>query len=239
MFSGKSFDEYQSGTIHMTADKDERAARLKLARERADFRSARAAAIHFNWNPTTYGAHENGTNGFKSTDGKKYAEAFGVSNVWLYTGVGSIDSDDENVVPFARPAPSAPTSRLPILGMAAAGEPDRLIMLNEKVGEVDTPPALEGVEGAYALYVHGTSMLPRYAPTEMVFVHPYKPVAPGNYCVVQVGKDHHAPEGGYIKRFERWADGELVLSQLNPPQEMRFPANEVISMHRIVLGGDG
>ncbi len=133
----------------------------------------------------------------------------------------------------------ASPGKTPVLGMAAAGDPDRLVMLNDIVDEVPTPPYLAGVEGAYALFVHGTSMVPRYYPGEVVFVHPHKPLAADRFCVVQVGSDETSPEGGFIKQYKSWSDGKLVVAQFNPERVIEFPTSKVIGVHRIVgSGGD-
>lgn len=61
-----------------------------------------------------------------------------------------------------------PSGKIPILGHAAGGDPNRLVMLNDVVGDMDMPPELAGVPDGYAVYVHGTSMVPRYFPGEKV-----------------------------------------------------------------------
>lgn len=63
------------------------AKRLQVARERAGFGSAKAAAIRFGWNYETYAQHENGTRGIIRA-AARYAAAFKVSPGWLLTGDG-------------------------------------------------------------------------------------------------------------------------------------------------------
>lgn len=62
--------------------------RLQAAREAFGFSSARSAAQAFGWKESTYGAHENGQNGFNPETARKYARAFNVSAAWLLTGEG-------------------------------------------------------------------------------------------------------------------------------------------------------
>lgn len=71
-------------------DREERAKRLRWARIRADFRGPRAVAKASNGSikEETYKAHETGRNGFSISDGRAYADMFGVSMVWLYLGMG-------------------------------------------------------------------------------------------------------------------------------------------------------
>lgn len=124
--------------------------------------------------------------------------------------------------------------KIPILGMASAGDPDRLIMMNEVVDQIRTPAELEGVDGGYGLYVHGNSMEPRYFSGQTVHVHPNKPIAADKFCVVQVGRDPENPDGAFIKQFKGWDGNKLRLAQYNPPAIMEFARDEVISIHRIV-----
>lgn len=67
------------------------AGRLRWARERAGYSSARAAAIERGWNENTYKSHEQGirqAEGLKTATAEKYARAFRVSHAWLMTGTG-------------------------------------------------------------------------------------------------------------------------------------------------------
>lgn len=67
--------------------------RLRLARENAGYNSARSAALAIGVNPSTYGAHENGQNNFKTKDAVFYARCFGVSSAWLLTGTPTVGED--------------------------------------------------------------------------------------------------------------------------------------------------
>lgn len=68
-------------------DKHQAAERLKKSRIAAGHRSASAAVRSLGLNPSTYRAHENGQNPYTLADARKYSAAFGVSAVWLLTGV--------------------------------------------------------------------------------------------------------------------------------------------------------
>lgn len=72
-------------------DKDTIGGRLRWARERRGYTSARSVAEAFGWNPNTYKSHEQGIRRADSlpTDvARKYARAYGVSVAWLLTGTG-------------------------------------------------------------------------------------------------------------------------------------------------------
>lgn len=64
------------------------AQRLRLARKRRGFKSAKDAAEFFAWSYNSYAQHENGTRGIKKA-ARKYAIAYRVSEGWLLTGEGA------------------------------------------------------------------------------------------------------------------------------------------------------
>nr|WP_137828243.1 S24 family peptidase [Methylobacterium sp. L1A1] len=127
---------------------------------------------------------------------------------------------------------------LPIFGVSVGGNARRGTLFNgQKLGEVARPMSLANNYRAYATYVHGDSMEPRYEAGEIVLVNPEKGYRKGNYVVAQVYDNDGDPPFGYVKRFVSFGE-ELVLEQLNPPAEeerfMRFPKQQVVSVHRIV-----
>lgn len=135
-----------------------------------------------------------------------------------------------------------PRRRLPVYGMAVAGDDGRFELNGQRIADVLCPPGLENVRDAYAVYVHGSSMEPRYYPGETVWVHPHKPVSRGDFVVAQIRNDEPGePPLGFVKQFISRNSRELLLEQFNPPEGqdriMRFPADRVISVHKIVLSG--
>ncbi|MEM7620501.1 MAG: hypothetical protein AAF228_08550 [Pseudomonadota bacterium] len=60
--------------------------RLKKSRAHSGFKSARSAALHYGWPPSTYTAHESGLRGFDLQHATKYSNCFQVSTSWLMTG---------------------------------------------------------------------------------------------------------------------------------------------------------
>lgn len=219
---------------------DGRLERLKQAREHAGFKSARAAALHFGWKESTYRAHENNGRTVSRPDINRYAEAYGVSADWIWSGKGQMVSGDgerpRNHTPNARLGPQEvifPERRLPVYGLAMAGKSGALLLENRPVDQADCPPNLTNVPGAYAVYVFGDSMEHRYYEGETVFVHPTKPPRKGDFVVAQIQRESE-PVTGYVKRFDGWRGDTLVLSQFNPPEELLFHRSEVRAVHRIV-----
>lgn len=117
--------------------------RLRLARDKAGYRSAAKAAEALGVAYPTYASHENGSRGIG--DGlTKYARFFKVSTDWLLTGKGD--------------GPGQVMTAVPIVGKAGAG-PDGTILFalsDGEFGEAEPPP--QATSSTRALEVEGLSM---------------------------------------------------------------------------------
>ncbi|HEV2674113.1 MAG TPA: S24 family peptidase [Aliidongia sp.] len=128
---------------------------------------------------------------------------------------------------------------LPVRGRAVGGEDDWFEMNGQTLDIIERPSILTGSAEAYAVYVAGTSMVPRYMPGETLYVHPGKAVVPGCFVVVQIKpKADGEPPRALVKRFVREGGGILILSQFNPSKEIKLESSQILSKHRVVLGGD-
>lgn len=128
---------------------------------------------------------------------------------------------------------------VPAYGHAAGGRDGQFPFNGNRVADLAAPPSLIGVRDAYAVYVAGTSMIPRYNPGEAVFINPRLPVRAGDYVVAQIAGLEGEPPDAYVKQFQSKDARYLRLKQLNPKKELKFPVQRVVSVHRIVMGGDG
>lgn len=144
-----------------------------------------------------------------------------------------------------RPAAGSPWAGLrdlPVMGTVVAGS-DGMFLMNGQVHDyIERPPALQGVSGAYAVYVSDTSMVPRYFPGETLHVHPGRAVTRGDdtFVVVQLKPEAEgeAPRA-LVKRFRSQTAGTLVLDQFNPACDLTFPLDQVESVHLIIWAGRG
>lgn len=134
----------------------------------------------------------------------------------------------------ASPTPPLGPRDVPVLGRAKGGDGGEFEFNGQVMGWVQRPPHLIGVLDAYASYVDGESMYPRYKPGETVWTNPPKPFIRGDDIIVQL---HPEEEGGnprgYIKEFVRWEPKYLVVAQYNPPMEIKYDREMVISTHKI------
>jgi phage repressor protein C with HTH and peptisase S24 domain len=131
-------------------------------------------------------------------------------------------------------------STIPAYGHAMGGKDGQFVLNGNKVADVLAPPSLSSVPEAYAVYVVGLSMEPRYFAGEAVFVNPRLPVRKDDFVVAQIAADVEGdPPLAYIKRFVSMDSKALRLTQFNPRKTLEFSSGRVVSVHRIVMGGDG
>ncbi|MEM7303808.1 MAG: helix-turn-helix transcriptional regulator [Pseudomonadota bacterium] len=81
-------------------DRPDPAKRLRLAREKAGFNTAKAAADRFGWVYTSYQAHERGERGIRPDVADEYAKAFGIEASDILFGGG--DGEPLSVSPPGR-----------------------------------------------------------------------------------------------------------------------------------------
>lgn len=128
---------------------------------------------------------------------------------------------------------------IPLLGQSIGGPNGRFILNGSEVGRLFVPPMLEGVEGAYAVRVYGTSMEPRFKAGETVWINPNEPVRAGDDVIVQVATDEENQRESYIKEFRSQSSKVTRLWQHNPDEgeanEVTFPSSAVFSVHKIVF----
>ncbi len=84
-------------TTTETADsKDAAAARLRLCRIAAGYRSGRAAARANGWTYSTYMCHETGQRSFGVEEAEAYGAAYGVTAAYLLFGAGKVNGELSN-----------------------------------------------------------------------------------------------------------------------------------------------
>jgi phage repressor protein C with HTH and peptisase S24 domain len=132
------------------------------------------------------------------------------------------------------------TGTVPAYGQARGGKDGQFPLNGNRVADVLAPPSLANVPDAYAVYVVGSSMEPRYFAGECVFVNPKLPLVKGCFVVAQILPKHEGdPPDAYIKRYVNQDAKVLRLEQFNPRKTLSFAADKIVSVHRIVMGGDG
>jgi len=159
------------------------------------------------------------------------ARALGVTAEWLQDGHGPAPA---KIVSGRAAAPE----RLKVLGMAQCGPDGWSLWNGDVIDMIERPSSLNGVPNAYAVYVVGASMEPRYHPGEVVHIHPGRPVDVGAYVLVQRrGKAGEAPLA-VIKRLVKRTGAKITLEQFNPAKVFDIKTADIVSMHRVVGSGE-
>jgi phage repressor protein C with HTH and peptisase S24 domain len=130
---------------------EEIARRLREARAKRGFPSAREAARDLGWNENTYKSHENAMRGVPLDEMKKYASAFRVSPEWLA---------------FGRDGQKPLLARL--VGYVGAG--GAIYPFSDDVEWIEAPPGAP--EGLEALEIKNASMIPAYRDGDRIFIEP-------------------------------------------------------------------
>ena len=223
------------------SETSEAARRLKMLRERAGL-SMRAVSEALGWTLTRYQHYEDRyrRNYLPIELAHQLADLFaqrGIprSDVEALAGIGLTTPHEPagTATGPGRPPPSATSRDLPVMGSVKGGEEGFYFNEGEAKEYVVRPPALTGVSNAFALYVHGESMEPRYFAGEILYVNPNRPLSKGCFVAVEMTN-----ERGLIKQFLHRSDDLLVLAQFNPPKEIRLPMTEVKRIFRITGSGE-
>lgn len=142
---------------------------------------------------------------------------------------------------YAGPAPDITTwpRDLPVYGTAIGGSEEHGAFefnTGDKIDHIRRPPVLSGVAEAFAIYLVGPSMEPRFRDGAPILVHPKRPPRPGDDVLVEL---HPTQDGGphpaLVKRLVSRTDTRLRLQQFNPPSDnIIMPMRRVLKIHRIV-----
>jgi len=131
------------------------------------------------------------------------------------------------------------TRKIPVYGQAMGGRYGEFILNGNKVADILAPASLDGVTGAYAVYISGDSMEPRYFAGEAAFIHPGLPVRKGDFVLAQIANEEGEAPLAFVKRFVSMDDKKIRLEQFNPKKTLEFPRSRVVSVHLIFMAGRG
>ena len=118
---------------------------------------------------------------------------------------------------------------LRIIGHAKAGVDGMFLDQGEHHGMAYRPPALRGVKDAFAVYVHDISMVPAFKPGRVAWVHPARPVFPGDDVLIEL-----ADGQAFIKELVRRTATQVICRQWNPDEQIKFDAKKVNRIYCIV-----
>ncbi len=126
-------------------------------------------------------------------------------------------------------APAATAVRdLPVMGAVKGGSEGFYFNEGEPKEFVSRPSGLDVVANAFALYVDGDSMEPRYFAGEILYVNPNRPITRSCFVAVELQDGQ-----GMIKQFVKRSDDIVLLRQFNPAKDLRLATRDVKRMYRI------
>ena len=194
-------------------------------------------ARHLGLAPSAVSRMLKGERQMKLLEAVQTASFLGVSQEEVLRNAGEASVTPPSTEPARRGRPPRAVSALPAIRQdalpirsAARGGSDQEMFLGDgPIGYTPRPANLAGVRDAYAIYMIGDSMEPRYMQGWLLHVNPFKPPTRGRDVVV-----YKTNQAVLIKQFVGWSGDSLVLHQLNPDQELRIPRAEVAECHLVV-----
>lgn len=228
--------------------------RLAEARRKAGWRSARAAALENDWAESSYRAHENGSRTIGQDDAEVYARRFRAAGVSITAQEilfgasggateGAAPVRDELIVAGARiPLTEHPqrggVRDLPVPGIAMGGsEQDGDVRLNGDVQYfIERPAGLIGRKKAFAVVLRNDSMVRSYYPGQPVFVDEdgLRPKIDDDVLIELYPTEEGEAGPAFVKILVARTGNEVVVRQLNPPKEIRFAADRVKQILRVI-----
>jgi phage repressor protein C with HTH and peptisase S24 domain len=193
-------------------------------------------ARHLGLPPSAVSRMLRGERQMKLLEAVQTAQFLGVSQEEVLRRAG--DPDAPPPEPARRGRPPRPATvfatplrqdTMPIRSAARGGGDQQMFLQDGPIGYTPRPANLAGVRDAYAIYMVGDSMEPRYTQGWLLHVNPFKPPVRGRDVVV-----YKKDQAVLIKQFIGWNDDALVLRQLNPEETLRIPRDVVIECHLVV-----
>lgn len=209
--------------------------------------TANAASLQATGSPSTIANIINGRSKHPRTDTiEKLAAVLKCNPLWLMSGEGGPEVDFASARSEIRDAGFGlgPVGQLPkdvpVLGTAAGAELGKgaFSFTSEVVDYVRRPFGLLGDKDVYALYVEGESMVPKYEPGDLVFVHPGRKPRGGDYVVVQEHDHNNGGPRGYIKRLVTITGKFIKTEQFNPKAAIDFAIRPGVVVHKVLTEGE-
>jgi phage repressor protein C with HTH and peptisase S24 domain len=138
--------------------------------------------------------------------------------------------DPAEVLGFAV-AESNPLAKIPLYGSAEAGVGSDITDMDRAIDHIDRPPFLLSATSAYAVYVVGESMVPRFKSGEILYVDPAVPIRRGADCIIQLADNLKL--SCIVKEYVKATDTDITVKQFNPDKQITIPKSRVTSIHLV------
>jgi phage repressor protein C with HTH and peptisase S24 domain len=125
--------------------------------------------------------------------------------------------------------PPDPRDLIPVRSAARGGDDQQMFLQDGPIDYIARPTSLARVRDAYAIYMIGDSMIPRFRQGQRLHVNPYKPPQAGAGVVVTKRDDVVL-----IKEFVNRDGARLRLRQYNPDRIIDLALGEIRDIHTVV-----
>lgn len=122
---------------------------------------------------------------------------------------------------------------LPVYASAQGG-PDGMVIVMEPIEYIRRPDFLDRVPDAFAFYVTGDSMEPRYEQGERLLIHPRRPARAGSDVLVILNTQDGAEHAAMVKRLVSLSRDKVRLRQFNPPRDFDLSRSEISNIFKIM-----
>ena len=161
----------------------------------------------------------------------RLADTLGVGRPWLKENVGDKHPEPAELLPAV--STEFGPDEVPVYGYAAGTTDDALNLHNgAEIGRVVRHPKQAGINKAFAVYVVGESMAPRFKPGQTLYILPGRWPAAGEDVVVELDNGD-----GYVKEYRRRTQKEIICWQYNPAREWRRPLSQIRAVHSVAGTG--
>lgn len=128
---------------------------------------------------------------------------------------------------------------LPVFGTAAAGAEQGAFQISSggPIDYVFRPMSLQHNQDAFAIYVEGISMEPKFEAGDLIFIDSHRAPRPYDYVVIELLNEQGEREA-FIKRYLGQKDGHIICMQYNPHKERYYPVENIIKLHRVFTNNE-
>lgn len=174
----------------------------------------------------------------KWRDGKSKPQFFAIGQLassadvrleWLLSGKGSMQ-----LMKMDATEASDIDKTIPVMGSAAGSINGSTAISSDVIDRIARPHGLANARHAYALYVVGQSMQPKFKQGDIIFVHPGRPPSAGDIVVVQTQDYEGADVISYVKEYIGRSDEGILTRQYNDPLEIEFKDVVIKDLHRVM-----
>lgn len=120
------------------------------------------------------------------------------------------------------------SSGLLVYGTVKGGRNGEIVDTAKSVAMVARPDYLTGVADAFAMYVVGSSMEPRFRRGDLLFIHPGRPPNRGDEVVIAFPDNT-----GLVKIYLGMKGATLEFQQLKPKRTLRFRQDEIVGIYYV------